>query len=122
MINLMIGTVCITLGLLITIASAVRIFQNSRGRPASDLSALATVVTQMDRTWPAAERGECPICGHAWIPGEIVGTVTNAYELRDDGTVLRSPGVRVVDILCWEKTQREGDLSLRWARESGMLP
>ncbi len=134
-------------------------------------------------TWPALFWGECPLCGHEWQEGEIIGAITTAYEpvapLKGDPlgpgvsgwsagdpipsheflpysrdpeqcvfmlhrsepgeaegvvcggrlsepshhrrAVRRSPGVRVVDMLCVDRNRAEGDFTVAWAREGGVL-
>lgn len=87
----------------------------------SGLSALAAYVARGNGTWAAVEPGECCSCGHEWIPGEIIGAVTQAYERLDDGTVRRSPGTRLACSVDVERQRLQGDLSIRWAREAGLL-
>lgn len=86
-----------------------------------NLADLARLVQRGVGCWAARERGSCPSCGHEWIPGEIVGVVEQAYAKGDDGTVYRCPATRVVCGLCVETQRAVGDLSMRWAREAGLL-
>ena len=85
------------------------------------LTTIAAFLARGNGCWPAVEHGECCTCGHEWIPGEIIGTVAQAYVRTHDGGVLRSPGVRIACSVCVERQRVEGDLSLRWAREAGLL-
>jgi hypothetical protein len=71
--------------------------------------------------WPAMFWGECPICGHEWREGEIIGAITTAYERLRDGAWRRSPGVRVVDALCVDRASREGDFTVTDAKREGAL-
>lgn len=89
--------------------------------PVDDLVSVAAVVQRGVGCWPARQHGTCGSCGHEWIPGEVVGAVEQAYEVTGDGMVRRSPASRVVCGLCKEQQRVEGDLSLRWAREAGLL-
>lgn len=72
-------------------------------------------------TWPALFWGECPLCGHEWREGEIIGAITTAYERLRDGAWRRSPGVRVVDVLCVDRASREGDFTVTDAKREGVL-
>jgi hypothetical protein len=73
-------------------------------------------------TWPAMFFGECPICGHEWREGEIIGAITTAYERTPrSGAWRRSPGVRVVDALCVARARDEGDFTVTEARREGVL-
>lgn len=81
--------------------------------PPDDLSDLCILPS-----WPAARPGECPCCGHEWQAGEMIGAISQAYERNP---VRRSPGVRVVCALCDARQAIEGDFSLTWAREAGLL-
>jgi hypothetical protein len=83
--------------------------------------ALGALVAEV-RVWPAKYKGECCTCGHEWREGELIGSVTQAYELLPDGDVQRRPGTRLACVLCVERTEREGDLSLQWVDEQGQLP
>jgi hypothetical protein len=89
-----------------------------RGDDVMDLALLTAGVS----VWIARERGSCCTCGHEWEPGELIGNVTQAYVLFDDGTVMRCPGVRLACALCVEHQRQTGDLSLLWARDAGLIP
>lgn len=94
----------------------------SAGRPTDDqLGTLAAWVNRGAGCWAAREPGECCACGHDWIPGEIIGTVAQAYVRAPDGGVFRSPGVRLACCVCVEQQRVQGDLSIAWAREAGVL-
>lgn len=92
-------------------------------RRGDDLMDMALLVGgSRHEVWFAREPGSCCTCGHEWKPGELIGNVMQAYVLFDDGTVMRCPGVRLACVLCVERQLREGDLSLRWARDAGLIP
>jgi hypothetical protein len=88
---------------------------DNRGR--DNLFDLGALVAEV-RVWPASLTGECCTCGHEWQAGELIGEVVQAYELLPDGTVRRSPGTRLACVLCVERTEHEGDLSLQWVDAS----
>jgi hypothetical protein len=102
-------------------AAGIRHLLIASRTPTDDLAALAAVVANGCGTWAARENGSCCTCGHEWGPGEIIGVVTQAFELRDDGSVWRAPATRIACAVCVERTRHEGDLSLTWAREAGLL-
>jgi hypothetical protein len=84
---------------------------------AARLGELTTAIT-----WPAMFFGSCPLCGHEWLEGEIIGAVTTAYERTPrSGAWRRSPGVRVVDALCVSRATAEGDFTVTEARREGVL-
>lgn len=91
-------------------------------RGSGDIGTLSAHVNRGRGLWLATQPGSCCTCGHEWLPGEIIGTVVQAYELCDDGAVVRRPGARKACGACVEWQRREGDLSLRWARDAGLLP
>jgi len=93
----------------------------SRRRFDVDMTALMVLVGNTGSMWAARENGECCSCGHEWIPGEIIGVVTQAYVRFDDGTVMRSPGSRLACAVCVAKQRATGDLSIEWAKGAGLL-
>lgn len=91
-------------------------------RRKDDLAALALLTGINGYLWTAVSEGECCCCGHDWIVGEVIGNVTQAYERLDDGTVRRSPATRLACGVCVEKQRVQGDLSIAWAQDAGLLP
>lgn len=86
------------------------------------IATLAAYLAAHECTWYSVMPGECCTCGHEWVQGELIGAVTQAYEVdRDTGFVRRSPATRVACGMCVERQALEGDLSLGWAREAGLL-
>lgn len=89
------------------------------------LTALAAYLARGHGTWAATENGECCTCGHEWIPGEIIGCVTQAYERQWTSPVTfvvkRSPGTRLACSVCVEQQRVQGDLSVAWAVRAGLL-
>ena len=119
---IIIGLVLAAVGLVLA-AVGIRqlLLLRARRSPTDDLAALAAVVASGCGTWAARENGSCCSCGHEYVPGEIIGVVTQAFERRDDGSVWRAPATRIACAVCVERTRYEGDLSLQWAREVGLL-
>lgn len=78
-----------------------------------DLSTLAVLVSRGTGMWAARQAGECCTCGHEWIPGEIIGYVTQAYVRTGE----RRPGTRLACCVCVERQRLQGDLSLEWKTE-----
>lgn len=86
------------------------------------IALISSFLARNERTWAAAEPGECCTCGHDWIKGEMIGLVTQAFEVdRSTGRVWRAPGTRLACCVCVERQAIEGDLSLTWGREAGLL-
>lgn len=86
------------------------------------IAAIAAYLAAQERMWYSAGAGECCTCGHDWRKGELVGLVTQAYEVdRATGIVRRRPATRVACGACVERQLLEGDLSLWWAAEAGLL-
>lgn len=82
---------------------------------------LAAMTRRQNTMWFAKTPGTCPCCGHEWGEGELVGLVQQAYAVLADGSVVRRPASIIVDGLCAERQLVEGDFSLTWAREAGVL-
>ena len=113
-----VALVAIALFIVSRAVPAIAEWRNSRN--SYNVSGLVRAVNCGRGCWAAAEHGSCCACGHEWEPGEIIGTVTQEYELQDDGSVVHRPGVRLACVVCVARTRREGDLSLQWAREAGL--
>lgn len=92
-----------------------------RNARTDDIATMIVSLHQGHGLWSAIGPGECGTCGHDWHRGELVGAVTQSFEKDDAGKVWRSPGVRVVCGACVERTRAEGDLTVPWARESGLI-
>lgn len=116
------GTLICAAGLLLAVVGLANLASAKTGTHVfDDMAALAAAVERGVGTWAARERGECCTCGHDWDPGEIIGCVTQAYVVLPDGMVVRSPGTRLACLICVERQRVEGDLSIAWAREVGLL-
>lgn len=90
--------------------------------PLSDnVAMLAAAVNRGTDWWVAREPGECCCCGHEWIPGEMIGSVWQAYARHDDGSVTYAPASRRACCVCVEVQRVRGDLSQAWARDAGVL-
>jgi len=118
--------ILVMLGMVALAAVALGIVLRKSGPPRKDrrdddLASLMILVGKVGSMWAARENGECCSCGHEWIPGEIIGVVTQAYVRFDDGTVMRSPGSRLACAVCVAKQRATGDLSIEWAKGAGLL-
>lgn len=86
-----------------------------------DINLLAAYANRGAGIWVSVGEGECCSCGHEWDSGELIGHVTQAYVKFSDGVVARCPGRRLACVSCVEEQRIKGDLSLQWARDSGVL-
>lgn len=74
------------------------------------LPALRAAVDRGTDCWAAREPGECYVCGHEWIAGEIIGVV----HLARDHNGRRNPRARRACCVCVEQVRVQGDPSHGW--------
>lgn len=86
-----------------------------------DVMLLAAAVDRGTDCWAAREPGECVTCGHEWIAGEIIGGVWQQYRRTSSGMVLFDPEVRRACCVCVEQQRVQGDPSLLWAQNAGVM-
>lgn len=74
------------------------------------LPALRIAVDRGTDCWAAREPGECYVCGHEWIAGEIIGVA----HLSRNREGLYEPRARRACCVCVEQVRVQGDPSHAW--------
>jgi hypothetical protein len=88
--------------------------------PKSDDLVALVAVAHPPLMWFARYGGVCCTCWEDYWPGELIGAVVQAYE-RTYAMVRRNPAARLACASCVREQLQEGDVSLRWARDAGLL-
>lgn len=88
--------------------------------PTTDDLVALMAATFPPNAWVARYAGVCCTCWEDYYQGEYIGVVVQAYE-RTYAMVRRNPAARLACVSCVQQQARQGDLSLQWARDAGLL-